>query len=387
MIFKNARFVFPEAVQEGLEMVVTDGLISQLRTESGTDGDKAIDLGGNYVSPGFIDLHVHGAMGRDSMEATPEAFRAICNFHATGGTTSLLLTTTTASLDDILGVLKVAGSVQPAMRQVAGVHVEGPFLSRAKPGAQQVDSIRNPDPASVARLMEHAGVIRRVTMAPELEGALAAIKAFSAQGIGVSGGHTDAWDEQAQAGFDHGMRSATHTFNCMSSARRRGIYRVAGFLEFALSEPGMNCELIADGHHVSPTLMRMLYRAKSASGICLITDATAGAGLPEGSRFSLAGGDCVVREGVCLLADGSALAGSAARMIDLVRVMTTHAGVALPKAIAMATATPARMIGLEGKGHLAVGADADFVVLSPDLEVLQTFSGGEKIFDSSGAPH
>ena len=145
----------------------------------------------------------------------------------------------------------------------------------------------------------------------------------------MSGGHSDAWDEDAQAAFDRGMRSVTHTFNCMSNARRRGVYRVAGLLEFALREPAISCELIADGHHVSPTLMKMLYRAKDPQGICLVTDATAGAGLPEGSQFALFGKDCIVENGVCILADHSALAGSAARMIDLVRMMVCEVNVPL----------------------------------------------------------
>ena len=382
MIFQNVRFVFGDGIREGVEMVVEGGRIVSIGKARARSSDEGVDLGGNYLAPGFIDLHVHGAMGRDTMEASAEALRAICDFHATGGTTSLLLTTATAPLDEIVGALKAIALSQPGMRQIAGAHVEGPFISKARPGAQREDFIRNPDAKSVVRLLEHAGTIRRITLAPELDGALEAIECFSAHDVSVSGGHTDAWDEQARAGFEHGMRSATHMFNCMSSARRRGIHRVAGLLEFALSEPGMNCELIADGHHVSTTLMKMLYRAKGASGICLVTDATAGAGLPEGSLFSLAGRDCVKRGGVCLLEDGSALAGSAARMIDLIRVIVRDAGVSLHEAVTMATETPARVIGLERKGSLAVGADADFVVMSPELEVLQTFVGGEMMFDS-----
>ena len=176
------------------------------------------------------------------------------------------------------------------------------------------------------------------------------------------------------------MRGVTHTFNCMSSARRRGFYRVGGLLEFALSEPQISCELIADGHHVSETLMKMLYRAKGPGGICLVTDATAGAGLPNGSQFSLFARDCVVEAGVCLLADQSALAGSASRMIDLVRTMVMKVNVPLHGAVMMATENPARAVGLERKGRLEVGADADLVVLSPELEVVRTFSGGEQIF-------
>jgi len=223
-------------------------------------------------------------------------------------------------------------------------------------------------------------VIKRVTIAPELPGAFEAIKNFHERGVNVSGGHSDAWDEDARMGFEHGMRSVTHTFNCMSSARRRGVYRVGGLLEFALSEPQISCELIADGHHVSPTLIKMLYRAKGAAGICLVTDATAGAGLPDKSRFSLFGSDCIVDGGACLLADRSALAGSASRMIDLVRIMVRDIDVPLHEAITLATENPARAIGLQTKGGLAVGTDADFTVLSPDLRVLRTFAGGEEIW-------
>jgi N-acetylglucosamine-6-phosphate deacetylase len=176
------------------------------------------------------------------------------------------------------------------------------------------------------------------------------------------------------------MRHVTHTFNAMSSARRRGIYREAGLLEFALSEQDIVCELIADGHHVSPTLMKMLYRAKGPKGICLVTDATAGAGFPQGKEFFLSGRPCVVGDGVCLLADRSALAGSASRMIDLVRVMVNQVGLPLHEAVAMAATNPARALGLTTKGKLKAGADADFVVMSPTLEILRTVVAGERIF-------
>jgi len=212
-----------------------------------------------------------------------------------------------------------------------------------------------------------------------LPGALEAIENFHAHGISVSGGHSDAFDEDAHAAFERGMRSVTHTFNCMSSARHRGVYRVGGLLEFALSEPQISCELIADGHHVSPTLIKMLYRAKGCGGICLVTDATAGAGLPDGSRFSLFGNDCIVEGGVCLLADHSALAGSASQMIHLVRTMVRKVNVPLNEAVAMVTQNPACAIGFATKGRLAVGADADLVALSPELDVLRTFAAGKEI--------
>ena len=390
MILTNARLIFPDGIRDGLEVVVEGGKIAEIRPpaprlrrtdeQTRTSSKDVVDLDGNYLAPGFIDLHVHGALGRDTMNSSAEAFRTICDFHASGGTTSLLLTSATAPIDSIVKVLKAVRHCRSSIAAIAGVHVEGPFISKAKCGAQRAEFIQEPSPTGVRQLLEHADVIKRVTIAPELPGALEAIESFRTHGVSVSGGHSDAWDEDARAAFDRGMRSATHTFNCMSNARRRGICRVGGLIEFALSEPQISCELIADGHHVSPTLMRMLYRAKGAGGICLVTDATAGAGLPEGSRFSLFGNECLVEGGVCLLADRSALAGSASRMIDLVRTMVQKVDVPLHEAVMMATGNPARAIGLEKKGQLTVGADADFVVLSPELEVLRVSVGGEEIW-------
>jgi N-acetylglucosamine-6-phosphate deacetylase len=386
MIVANARLIYPDTIRDGLEVVVEDGKIAAIHARSSAHRrDDVIDLNGNYLAPGFIDLHVHGALERDTMEASVDAFRAICDFHASGGTTSLLLTTVTAPVDEIVGVLQTVRTARSTINAIAGVHVEGPFLSKARAGAQRAEFMQDPSPVAVAELLEHGDVLKRLTIAPELPGALDVIEALHARGISVSGGHSDAWDEDARAAFERGMRSVTHTFNCMSRARRRGICRVAGLLEFALSEPEITCELIADGHHASSTLMKMLYHAKGPRRICLVTDATAGAGLPDGSPFELSGKDCIVKNGVCLLADRSALAGSAARMSDLVRMMVREVKVPLNEAVCMATENPARAIGLETKGRLAVGADADLVVLSPQIEVVQTFASGREVWSHERA--
>lgn len=380
MIFKNGRLIFPNGIREGLDLLVEDGLIAGIRPQSPAMGEQIIDLQGDYIAPGFIDLHVHGAMGRDAMQASAKAFRTICDYHASGGTTSLLLTTATASIKAILKVVDEVRAQRSTIKQIAGVHVEGPFISKTKAGAQRVSLMRKPTKKIYAPLLAQGDVIKRMTVAPELPRALELIDALVKNGISVSGGHSDAWENDAREAFEHGMRSVTHTFNCMSSTRRRGIDRVAGLLEFAMSEPEIICELIADGHHVSPTLMRMLYRAKGPRGICLVTDATAGAGLADGSKFSLYGTKCITEAGVCLLADRSALAGSASRMIDLVRTMVTKVGVPLYEAIAMATDTPAYAVGLNNKGQLKIGGAADLVVISPELEVLRTFIGGDEVF-------
>ncbi len=308
MIFKNGRFIFPNGVRDGLDLVAENGMITAIRGPSPAMGETIIDLENNYLSPGFIDLHVHGAVGRDTMQASAHAFRAICDYHASGGTTSLLLTTATAPIKAIVKVLNEVRAAKSSIKQIAGVHVEGPFISKAKPGAQRSSLMRKPTRGIYRPLLEHNDVIKRMTLAPELPGAIALIDELRKHGIS------------------------------------------------------------------------MLYRAKNFSGICLATDATAGAGLPDGSKFSLYGTKCITEAGVCLLADRSALAGSASRMIDLVRTMVTKVGVPLHEAIVMATDTPAFVIGLTGKGQFKIGDAADLVVISPELEVLRTFIAGEEVF-------
>ena len=380
MIFTNARIIFPDAIRDDVDVVVREGKIAELPTRI-EPSIEAIDLGGNFLAPGFVDLHMHGGNGHDVMEANVNAFRAICDYHASGGTTSLLLTTATALFPEILLALTQIGKLREEIPQIAGAHVEGPFISREQAGAQNPEFICEASADLVGCLLEHRDVIKRITIAPETKGALAAIKEFYAAGIVVSGGHSNAWEEDARAALENGMRSVTHTFNCMSSARRRGTKRVAGLLEFALSEPKICCELIAEEHHVSPALMKLAYCAKGVDGISLVTDATAGAGLAEETTFQLAGKKCIVKNGACFLADNNGtLAGSASRVIGLVRAMIRNAGVSLPNAIAMASLNPAREAGLLEKGEIAIGKDADLVVLSPELEVVRTYVAGSLSF-------
>jgi N-acetylglucosamine-6-phosphate deacetylase len=376
MIFTHGRLILADRIADDFSLRVEDGRIIAIGRLQPFPGEEMIDLKGNFLAPGFIDLHVHGAVGRDTMEGTSEAFHAICDYHVKGGTTSLLLTTVTAPIDEIVRVVRQIELVSADLEPLRGVHIEGPFISPKKRGAQAAEFIIQPQPEMAQRLLELGPIVQRLTLAAEIPGALELISSLTKAGVAVSGGHSDAWEEEARAAFDRGLRQVTHTFNCMSSTRRRNGARVAGLLEFALSEPEIFCELIADGRHVGTTLMRMLYRAKGAAGICLVTDATAGAGMPNDSRFHLGNVECVVRDNACWTADGSALAGSAAQMIDLVRQMVDQVGVPLWEVVRMATETPARAMGWKNKGILEVGTDADLVVISPELEVVSTYCDG-----------
>jgi N-acetylglucosamine-6-phosphate deacetylase len=389
MILSGAHLVLPDRILRAGHLRIEEGRIAEVSGSmiAPRAGEEVIDLEGLYLAPGFIDLHIHGALGRDAMEASPEAFETICRHHAAGGTTGLCLTTIAAPLERILAVIQAAREYRLAPpdgntgARVLGVHVEGPYFSPEKRGAHLPANLRNPDPAEWRQLLEHADVVTEMTLAPELPGALPLIEALAERGIIASAGHSDAWDEEVAAAFAHGLRQATHTYNCMSTSRRRGPYRAAGVLEFVLSEPDILCEAIADGRHISPTLLRLLCRAKGVDGIALITDATAGAGLPEESRFMLGETPCVVRDQVALTGDGTALAGSTSSMIRGVRNMIELCGLSLVEASQMASLNPARALRIDRrKGSIAPGMDADLVVLTPDLGVRQTWVSGRMVY-------
>ena len=385
MILAGAHLILPDRILRTGHLRIADGLISEVSESSLAPNpeEEVIDLDGLYLAPGFIDLHIHGALGRDTMEASAEAFETICRYHAQGGTTGLCLTTIAAPLERLLAVIAAAREYRratPSGARLLGVHIEGPYFSPEKRGAHLPSMIRAPDPVEWRQLIEHADVITQMTLAPELPGALPLIEALALRGIIASVGHSDAWDDEVAAAFAHGLRHATHTFNCMSVARRRGPYRAAGVLEFVLSEPEILCEAIADGRHVSPTLLTLLYRAKGPDGIALITDATAGAGLPAESHFMLGEIPCVVRDEVALTEDGSSLAGSTSTMIRGVRNMVELAGAPLVEAIRMASLNPARALRLDQtKGSISPGMDADLVVLTPELDVRETWVGGRAV--------
>jgi N-acetylglucosamine-6-phosphate deacetylase len=390
MILAGAHLVLPDRIVRGGCLRIEAGEIVEVSAGAipAREGEEVLSLDGLYLAPGFIDMHIHGAMGRDAMEADEGAFETICRHHAAGGTTGLCLTTIPAPVERILSAMQATQlfrRAEPHGARVLGVHIEGPYFSPEKPGAHPVKNLRKPDPVEWRQLLDSKcrGEITQMTLAPELPGALELIEALGKMGVIASVGHSDAWDEEVAAAFAHGLRQATHTFNCMSSSRRRGPYRVAGVLEFVLSEPDILCEVIADGRHVSPTLLRLLLQAKGVDGVALITDATAGAGMAEGTRFMLGETPCVVREGVAMTEDGTALAGSTSSMIRGVKNMVELCEVSLVAAVRMASLNPARALRLDGiKGSIAPGMDADLVALTPDLEVRKTWVGGRVVFES-----
>ena len=384
MHLTNAQLILPDAIQPG-SLLIRDGFINRLSKRPSRSA-PIMDLGGGYLAPGFIDLHIHGAMGRDTMEATPEAFRAITKFHLRGGTTSLALTTITTTEVEILRVLE---AVKPLLNQslggsrIIGVHIEGPFISKAQAGAQNPAFIRNPNPQEWRKYLRFGKLVTQMTLAPENKGSIPLIKALRKQGVIASGGHTNAHEIELVPALKAGLNQSTHTVNAMSGCTKIGPYRRAGMIEFALAHPEIICELIADGLHVPPTMMRMIFNAKGRDGVCLITDATLGAGLKPGTKFTLGGTAARVTPHVAEMADGTGLAGSTLTMIEAVRRSVQLAGLPLVDAVRMASLNPAKQLGRAHEiGAIQLGRRADLVWFDKQFNVRGVWLDGALTYQS-----
>jgi N-acetylglucosamine-6-phosphate deacetylase len=391
MQINQAQLILPDRIGSG-SLRIGEGRLASVqlgvkRVRPRRGGGALTNLGGGYLAPGFIDLHIHGALGRDTMEASEDAFRVITAYHLTGGTTSLALTTVAASPESLLRVLACAKPWQNRSlggARLLGIHVEGPFVAPEKAGAQDPKQIRRPWSTEWRRYLRFKRLVTQMTLAPELAGALPLIRALRRNGSIASAGHSQALEPELRRAIQAGLSQTTHTFNCMSVATKRGFRRVPGVLECALTEERITCELIADGCHVAPTLMKLLYRCKGQAGICLITDAIPGAGMPVGTRFHIGGANAPlarVTPQAALLADGSALAGSTLTMMEAVRRAVQLGDIPLVDAVRMATLTPARQLGREDElGSLRVGRRADLVWFDRQFRVRAVWLDGDLRF-------
>jgi len=380
----HANLILPDAIKHGTVMI-ENGRIKQVKVSAAKSrSGSGLELSGGFLAPGFVDLHIHGGVGRDTMEASESAFREITEFHLRGGTTSLTLTTLTTSEENILNVLNLARrwhNQSLGGSRIVGVHVEGPFISRKKAGAQDPAHIRDPQPVEWKKYLRFGSLITEMTVAPELPGAINLIKALRKNGTIASGGHTDAGEPVLLKAAAAGLNHATHTFNAMSSVQKNGPYRIAGMLEFAMTNDSIMCELIADAVHVPPTLMNLLFRAKGRDGICLITDATAGAGLAPGTTFSLVSIQARVTDETAVLEDGSGLAGSTLTMIEGVRRCVEKAKFPLVDAVRMASTNPARQLGRADEfGSIEKGRKADLVWFDEEFQVKAVWLDGDLRF-------
>ncbi len=386
---RSRRIVSPGAVIDG-EIAIRAGRIASVgrRSEAGATahGAQAIDLGTDWIVPGFIDGHVHGGGGAQFNTNDPDEVIAVAAFHARHGTTALLATTASAPVSELAAALdaiaraRAGHSGQPGHAgdsavgaTILGVHLEGPFLSRFRPGAMDAASFLAPDAVLLTRLLSAGpGLVAMMTLAPELPGAIGLVRELTGRGVIASLGHSEATAAETAAAIDAGARAVTHTYNAMGSLH----HREPSLLGAALDRPELSCELIADGVHVSGPALRLAHRAKGTAGLRLVTDAISAAGMPDGD-YRLGATEVRRHHGCARAVVGNALAGSTLTMDVAVRVAVHELGVELPEAVTMAAANPARLLGLNGrKGSIVAGLDADLAVLRSDLSARATMIGG-----------
>ena len=385
----SGRVITPYGIIEDGTVLVTDGIINTVKQGNIEVEDAVeIDAKGQYVAPGFIDIHVHGGGGYDFMDGTEEAFLKIAETHARYGTTSLFPTTLTAEKEDLLQTLEMyerANEKNVSGAQFLGVHLEGPYFAMSQRGAQDPQYIRNPDPQEYKEVLSRSQVIKRWSAAPELEGAIEFAHYLQSKGVLPALAHTDAVYDEVLRGFENGYTLATHLYSGMSGVTRRNAYRYAGAVESAFLIDGMDVEIIADGVHLPAALLKLIYKIKGPDRIALITDAMRAAGMPPGE--SILGGikkglKVIVEDGVAKLPDRSAFAGSVATADRLVRTMVNMAGVPLQDAITMITTTPAKIMGVaDRKGSLVAGKDADIVIFDADIDIKMTIVQGRKVYE------
>ncbi len=386
----NANIITPNRVINNGTLIVENGkikLISEVSIDYKTE--QEIDAKGNFLSPGFIDIHVHGGAGHDFMDNTIEAYLEIAKLHARYGTTSFTPTTLSCENEDLLKTLELyeqAEKENTAGAEFIGMHIEGPYFSMKERGAQDPRFIRNPDAKEYEDIVKRSSIIKRWSAAPELEGAIEFGRFLKSKGILPAIAHTDAIYEEVLAAYEIGYSHVTHFYSCMSTVSRRNAYRYAGVVESAYLLDGLTVEIIADGIHLPPPLLKLVYKIKGPDKIALVTDAMRAAGMPPGE--SILGGlknglKVLVEDGVAKLPDRSAFAGSVATTDQLVRNMINLAEVPLTDAIKMMTATPAKIMGVDDKkGSLVEGKDADIVLFDEQINILYTIVGGKVIYNS-----
>jgi N-acetylglucosamine-6-phosphate deacetylase len=394
MVLTPLRIIHPGVVVVEGDRIATVSDIKNFRVKAGF---REIDVSGLYVAPGFIDIHVHGGGGHDVMEGSLEALAVIAQAHAEGGTTSWLATTLTAPIDEIekaLQAIEKAMEAPPIGAKLLGAHLEGPYVHPEQAGAQNPMYLKLPNPGEYNDLLNKFSCIKRVSAAPELPGALELGQELRRRGILAAIGHSNATYQQVLKAIEAGFSHVTHIYSGMSSVRRVQAYRFAGVLEAALLLDQLTTEMIADGHHLPPSLMRLILKVKGTERVCAVTDAIAAAGLGPG-RYRLGGLDVVVEDEVpeeyeiqlgkgnyvAKLVDRSAFAGSAALMNMLVRNLANFVGLPLIEAVKMATWTPARILGVSNeRGLLAPGMKADLVVFDDNFDVHMTIVEGNVVF-------
>jgi len=377
-ILKGGKIITPDTTLENKSLIIKDRKIMGIQSGdiNPSPGDRVIDARGYWISPGLIDVHVHGAMGFDTMDATPEALHKMGSFFAEHGVTSYLPTTMTETPEAILkSITNVANCAQSdEAAQHLGVHVEGPYFNPAHKGAQPEYNLRDADPSEYESWLD-TGVVKLVTIAPERSGSMAFIDRGIAGGVEFSVAHSGANYERVIESADHGLRQATHTFNGMLGLH----HRRPGTVGAVLTDDRIYAQVICDGIHVHPAIIDLVVRAKGSHRTILITDAIMATGLVDG-EYELGGEKIIVKEGISRTVAGS-LAGSTLTLDAAIRNLIAFTPLSFEEVLPMATSVPAKAMNWYGyKGVIRPGADADITIFDHELNVQLTMAAGRIIY-------
>lgn len=366
----NGRILTPEGwLKDG--SVVVDGtkILAVLNSSLPLVGAEIIDAKGCDIVPGGIEMHVHGGGGRDFMEGEEEAFRVAVEAHLQHGTTAIFPTLSSSTVPMIEKAMDTCDKMmaEDPTSPIMGLHLEGPYFNLKQAGAQIPEWIKAPVPEEYIPLLERSKCLKRWDEAPELEGSVEFVKACVAHGVLPSVAHTRATYEDVHAANEAGMTHATHFYNAMPVVYKTREFKTPGTVESIFAEQNMTVEMIADGIHVPPVMLRMIYQIKGVEKTALITDALACTASTDATAFDPR---VILEDGVCKLADRSALAGSIATMDRLIRTCVQQAGIPLADACRMASETPARIMGIyDRKGSLEKGKDADIIMLDAEQQL------------------
>ena len=370
-ILTNGKIVTDAQVLEGYDILVDDNKIIELKPTNETTGEK-IDLGGNYIAPGFIEIHCHGGGGYEFIDATPEAFKKACETHAAHGTRVIYPTISATDYDTMVRVLQTAREVKnDCALEIPGIHLEGPYFALEMCGGQAPGIVRDIDREEYTSLLEeYSDIIARWDYAPEKDKDNAFLKDVTSKGILAATAHSSAeYDDVARA-FEDGNHLITHLYSCTSTITRHQGFRRLGIIESAYLLDDMYVEAICDGCHLPLDLLRLIIKQKGVDKVCLITDALRPGGIGEdGKEYT----DCpvpfVIEDGVAKLLDRSAFAGSIATS-DILLKTAVKAGFSIADTVKMMTQTPAEVMKLGTKGKIAAGFDAQFTVFDKDLNII-----------------
>ena len=375
----NGRILTPQGWLKGGSVIIDGNKIKAVSNiDLHIEGAEIIDAKGCTVVPGGVDMHVHGGGGRDFMEGTEEAFRVAVNAHMKHGTTSIFPTLSSSTVEMIEAACQTCGKLMAEENSaVLGLHLEGPYFNPAQAGAQIPEWIKAPVPSEYVPLLSTYSCIKRWDEAPELPGSVEFIKTCKKHGVLPAIAHTHATYENVLQGFEAGMTHATHFYNAMPVVYKEHEFKVPGTVESIYALQDMTVEVIADGIHVPPVMLRVVYMIKGVERTALITDSLACAASDGDIAFDQR---VILEDGVCKLADHSALAGSIATMDRLIRTCVQKAKIPMEDACRMASETPAKIMGVfDRKGSLEDGKDADIIMFDKDLNLTYFMQMGREV--------